>query len=52
MDNASQSLIMQSFDDLMDEAEAQAVVDGIGSDQQLEARISREGSGGGSNSYC
>ena len=44
---------IEQFDALMDEAQALAVISQFGSDEELEARISRESNGGhGNNAYC
>ena len=51
-DTKNKSSIDQ-FDALMEEAQAFAVISQFGSDEELEARISRETHGSsGSNTYC
>jgi|HubBroStandDraft_5_1064220.scaffolds.fasta_scaffold84877_2 hypothetical protein len=48
---ANSGSMIDQFDALMEEAEAQALIGQFGSDEQLEARVSKE-SGSGAYSSC
>jgi hypothetical protein len=43
---------IDQFDAMMEEADAEALIGSFGSDEQLEARVSKESGGSGSSSYC